>query len=491
MSELRHFSSAFEFPHSLAFCHCLATELGRLTTLESSHQKSKFIGSVSHELRSPLHGILASCDFIGETECSPFQKSMIDTASGCARTLMDTIDMVLDYSKINTFERDWRNVCNGSHGKSRQINTGSRNASMNIYSLVNIATIVEEVVEGSVTGYAVFDNSKLMTSDIERHSPYEAGGNLATESMDFAFGSMKRPEVEVIIDIPPMDWTYVTQPGGFRRILMNLVGNALKYTKHGFVRVELDAVQQDHVKHSSDDDEPTSTITMKVIDSGCGISPEYLRTKLFTPFSQENILAPGTGLGLSLVKSIVSMLGGDIDVQSQVSVGTQVTVQLPMRRQQKMPLTSPACLSDEHAQDTSIERLREQSRGHRVAYFWRDATEDVISRREATQAASDKLKEYLKDFFGEAAVSGWTPGCDVSLVVVDECDLHALLAAERLSFNDTKASLTLILCGNGLRQRWLRQHTASECIEVLSKPFGPNKLARTIRQCLERVEALR
>ncbi|KAF2232035.1 hypothetical protein EV356DRAFT_489331, partial [Viridothelium virens] len=333
MSEFRHFSSAFELPHSLAFCHCITTELGRLSILESSLHKSKFIGSISHELRSPLHGILASCDFMGEMGGSSFQRSIIDTASSCARTLMDTIDMVLDYSKINTFERDWRNVCKAGAGKPLKTTAGEGNPSMNIYSLVDIAKITEEVIEGSVTGSAMADSSRSIIGDTDHHrTPHQAGNDSSNSAEQARFNNTGRPEVEMIVDIPMIDWTYVTQPGSFRRIVMNLVGNALKYTKQGFIQVQLSTTQQEKRGHTPDEDNPISLITLKVTDSGCGISPEYLRTKLFTPFSQENSLAPGTGLGLSLVQSIVTMLDGEIDVKSQLNAGTQVTVQLPMRK---------------------------------------------------------------------------------------------------------------------------------------------------------------
>lgn len=73
-------------------------------------------------------------------------------------------------------------------------------------------------------------------------------------------------------------------------------------------------------------DQFTREVNLVVTDTGQGISPEYLRTKIFTPFAQENSMAAGTGLGLSLVRSIVNMLGGEIDIKSTVDVGTVVTV---------------------------------------------------------------------------------------------------------------------------------------------------------------------
>lgn len=72
----------------------------------------------------------------------------------------------------------------------------------------------------------------------------------------------------------------------------------------------------------------TNAIKLVVTDTGQGISPGYLRTKIFTPFAQENAKAAGTGLGLSIVRSIVSSLQGEIDIKSIVNVGTIVVVTL-------------------------------------------------------------------------------------------------------------------------------------------------------------------
>jgi signal transduction histidine kinase len=141
-----------------------------------------------------------------------------------------------------------------------------------------------------------------------------------------------RPQVEIILDIQgTTDWYYSTQPGAVRRIVMNLFGNSLKYTKHGNITVSL---RTSHIRRTADQsgksaEERPSVIKICVRDTGQGISPEYLRTKIFTPFSQENAkVSAGTGLGLSIVKAIVNLLHGEIDIKSIVNVGTVVSVTL-------------------------------------------------------------------------------------------------------------------------------------------------------------------
>lgn len=76
------------------------------------------------------------------------------------------------------------------------------------------------------------------------------------------------------------------------------------------------------------DSNRTNNIKLTVTDTGQGISPEYLRTKIYTPFAQENVKAAGAGLGLSIVRSIVGSLQGEIEIKSIVNVGTIVVVTL-------------------------------------------------------------------------------------------------------------------------------------------------------------------
>jgi signal transduction histidine kinase len=110
---------------------------------------------------------------------------------------------------------------------------------------------------------------------------------------------------------------------------MNLLGNALKYTSHGYVKVSLQAVDMDDFHVTSEgsfagsENVPRSMIKLVVEDTGRGISHDFLRSKLFMPFAQENSLSSGTGLGLSIVKKIVSLLEGEITIDSQVGRGTR------------------------------------------------------------------------------------------------------------------------------------------------------------------------
>lgn len=105
--------------------------------------------------------------------------------------------------------------------------------------------------------------------------------------------------------------------------MLNICSNSLKYTKSGNIEVALKITTQvdgDRLHH----------VHLTVTDTGVGMSPEFLKYHLFTPFMQENSLIPGTGLGLSIVKSIVESMGGTIIVESRLGEGTRIAVAAPL-----------------------------------------------------------------------------------------------------------------------------------------------------------------
>lgn len=134
-------------------------------------------------------------------------------------------------------------------------------------------------------------------------------------------------KVQITVDIDHRKpWVFRTAPGAVRRIIMNILGNALKYTPQGHVKISLK--QEKGTSHKGP--RKSTTVVLTVSDTGKGIGDEFLHNKLFVPFSQEDSLAVGTGLGLSIVKQIVTSLGGSIGVRSHVGKGTTVSVSLPL-----------------------------------------------------------------------------------------------------------------------------------------------------------------
>ena len=289
-NETRVLTSSTDLGFLNAFTKTIMAELSRLDTMLADRQKGDFIGSISHELRSPLHGILASAEFLIETANTSFQRNLISTVDSCGRTLLDTINHILDFSKINSFERNWR-----PRARPRRAKAGSLVKTLEkplpsgappllrIYDITDVAAITEEVVEGIAVGQIYSHGADITDTTPQNRGRGTSKGLLGGSRTKE--GCVKRPDtleerVEVIIEIDREDWLFMTQPGALRRVVMNLVGNATKYTTRGTVRVRL---QLDNLEEPDDD---TKIMVLTVTDTGCGISPAFLSSKLFMPFAQ-------------------------------------------------------------------------------------------------------------------------------------------------------------------------------------------------------------
>ncbi len=202
---------------------------------------------------------------------------------------------------------------------------------LSLYQNIDISVLCEEVVESVFAGH-VFQNVTAQSFDMvpSARGKMSDVGKLGSSHEMLGLQPVHHSGVVVILDIDVQrNYYFNTQPGALRRLVMNLLGNALKYTSHGYVCIKLEASEMDDFQNSSStgsvssESIPRSLITLTVTDTGKGISAEFLRSKLFMPFAQENSLSSGTGLGLSIVRKIVSLLEGDIRIDSEVGRGTR------------------------------------------------------------------------------------------------------------------------------------------------------------------------
>ena len=281
-------------------------------------------------------------------------------------------------------------------------------------------------------------------------------------------------DVEVLLDIARGDFVFTTQPGALRRIIMNLFGNSLKYTDKGLIIVSLTIQEMKGEDGKSSND---NLLEINIKDTGKGISSEYLRSNLFTPFSQEDTLATGVGLGLSIVKSIVNTMNGSIDFSSQVGQGTEVSVKIPLMR---LPGTetaesTPSTVTSSGSISTCMQGLQADHCGKFAAlYRGQDDSDVILYHPERARV----LYNYITQWYGLKAASDADP---VDIVIVDERDLS------KLQYTKLDRCPTVVLCGASRPRMGSRSHNPS-AMEYVSKPFGPYKLAKAIYTCLEKAK---
>jgi hypothetical protein len=195
-----------------------------------------------------------------------------------------------------------------------------------------------------------------------------------------------------------------------------------------------------HSKH------PRSNLTLRIKDSGKGISQEFLKHKLYKPFTQEDSLASGAGLGLSIVKAIVQDLGGKIEFSSEAGTGTEAVV--------RMPLTASAPSKSEDLD--LLVKVRKKTKGlkFRLEAFDRypDITETptgiLSAEAEAAMLLKSTVQDSLTEWFLMEAITG-TVDSVADVIVIMESGLGDKSLMDTLqpytSDHSTKTSIAIIL----------------------------------------------
>ncbi|KAB5522962.1 hsp90-like protein [Coniochaeta sp. 2T2.1] len=353
----RIFTPENELSYLKVYGLTIMAEVTRLHIKAADKSKMDVLGSISHELRSPLHGVVGAVELLRQTSLDGSQEKILRTIQISSRTLLDTIDHVclqhwlfilsalsanlsvyqlLDYGKMNGLIKSAKLERSNSAAHLARSLQGRGDPAAPVPDApglpVQLDRLAEEVVESVLAGYGylhITDTTDMIldSGDSSHRSSWKPGKGDVSPMDDQRQHGSDPQAVQIYLDIEPaMSWSFLMHPGAFRRIIMNLFGNSLKFTKAGFIRVHLrqESLGPDKVVPG------VGRILLTVTDTGKGISEDYLRNQLFTPFAQENQFAPGTGLGLSLVRQVVVGLGGEIQVESQLGHGTAVTVSLPL-----------------------------------------------------------------------------------------------------------------------------------------------------------------
>ncbi|TVY90278.1 Autoinducer 2 sensor kinase/phosphatase, partial [Lachnellula willkommii] len=464
-SPTRSLCPSEDLTYLAAFGNSVMAEVARLSAQVLDKMKSDFISSISHELRSPLHGVLASVEFLQDTSMTEDQEDFVNNIHASGKVLLDTINHVLDFSKVNRKAKNKSRITKFT-GKRRKKQFKEQPSDDDVEDTADVCVLSEEVIESTYVGHSV------RRSVLDPSSKHKRNSSINSNSLPLT----------IITDIGwHPNWTFEMDPGAWSRILMNLFGNAMKYTKSGFIKVSLE-VEKEPLSRTK---RARPMLTLKVKDSGKGISKEFLKHRLYKPFTQEDSLATGAGLGLSIVRHIIQDLGGSIDFVSEQGSGTEATVRMPLTE-----MSTPAKSDDG---PNYVAEARVATKGLRYSLESFDKYPDIAetptgilsAEVEAAMLLKSSVQTLMNDWF-EMELST-TPAAENSadVVVIMESGIGERSVKDVLQSytcdRPTKSgkSVAIVICSTYHLGPKMHSCGAFQ-IFYHQQPYGPHKVAKSL-----------
>ncbi|KAL4900403.1 hypothetical protein BDW74DRAFT_161893 [Aspergillus multicolor] len=434
-----------ELHYFKVFGDSIISEIARLDWSQKEKSKFDLISSVSHELRSPLHGMLANAELLSASLLQPEQRDTVKALETCGITLLDTMNHLLDFAKINNLT---------------SINQSASSVT-SLVSTFDLDVLIEEVINSVFSGM--------------RHAAIASTPTASPASNpDTAY----KRDLSVVLRFENQGrWKVTSMTGAWRRIVMNILGNALKYTSKGFVEVSVSLLDP-----PVESDLDSAVAHLRFVDSGRGMSQEFLRNKLFSPFAQEDALAEGAGLGLSIVKQLVSFLKGSIDVKSEPGVGTQVDIFIPV------DLVPDVSATGAFGPELDIGQPKTK-----FSLVGLDAYPELSEEPTGTLSAEAKRRICLQGFF--AHLLGDKPDWKISsaasladadgdIAIINEATLKQLYEDESLRRRAEKNQTRFVCLCDGVPTLNASGPGGSQVVR-LYQPYSPRKVLQAIKSAIE------